>query len=180
MKIQIGYALTVPHPLTASTTPDAEDRIESCGIATFIRNTRSVSSDPQVEQQQLDSLLAHAHRAADHFLDAYYHADGFSHNPFKLARKQTVTVQIDAILQISKQCCQVRWTETARDLNGVNLGGADALGRATTDATHPAKFRRGDRKQSARAFRDPNQLDAAGPVNNRREERRSGIPRSLW
>jgi type IV secretion system protein VirB5 len=119
---KLGYALTVPQPLAASATPDAETRIERFEIATFIRNARSVSSDPQVEQQQLNSLLAHARGAADHFLDAYYHADGFTHNPFKLAQKQTVTVQIDSILQISQQSYQVRWTEAARDLNGVNLG----------------------------------------------------------
>jgi type IV secretory pathway TrbF-like protein len=119
---KLGYALTVPQPLTASTTLDAEDRIERYEIATFVRNARSVSSDPQVEQQQLNSLLAHARGAADHFLDSYFHADGFTHNPFKLAQKQTIAVQIDSILQVSKQSYQVRWTETARDLNGVNLG----------------------------------------------------------
>jgi type IV secretion system protein VirB5 len=31
-------------------------------------------------------------------------------------------VQIDSILQLSAQSYQVRWTETALDLNGVNLG----------------------------------------------------------
>ena len=41
----------------------------------FIREARAVSSDPQVEQQMLNSLLAHARGAADHFLDEYYHAD---------------------------------------------------------------------------------------------------------
>jgi type IV secretion system protein VirB5 len=119
---KLGYALTVPQPLTASVTPDAEARIERYEIATFILNARSVSSDPAVEQQQLNSLLAHARGAADHFLDAYYHANGFTRNPFKIAEKQTVTVQIDSILQISKQSYQVRWSETARDLNGINLG----------------------------------------------------------
>jgi type IV secretion system protein VirB5 len=119
---KLGFALTVPQPLNASATPDAEARIQRYEIATFIRNARSVSSDPQVEQQQLNSLLAHARGAADHFLDSYYHSDGFTHNPFKLAQKQTVTVQIDSILQISKQSYQVRWTEITRDLNEVNLG----------------------------------------------------------
>ena len=121
---KLGYALTAPQPLIASTTPDAEGRIERYEIATFIRDARSVSSDPQVEQQQLNSLLAHSRGAADRFLDSYFHADGFTHNPFKLAQKQTVTVQIDSILQISKQSYQVRWTETTRDLNGVNLSAA--------------------------------------------------------
>ncbi len=119
---KLGYALTIPQPLTATVMPDEMARMERDEIAAFIRDARSVSSDPQVEQQQLNALLAHARGAADRFLDAYYHADGFTHNPFKLAEKQTVTVQIDSILRLSEHSYQVRWTETARDLNGVILG----------------------------------------------------------
>src|ERR1700736_6816546 len=78
----------------------------------------AVSSDPQVEQQQLNSLLAHARGAADRFLDEYYHSDT-AHNPFQIAQKQTVSVQIDSILQLSSKSYQVRWTEQARDLNGI-------------------------------------------------------------
>jgi type IV secretion system protein TrbF len=70
----------------------------------------------------LNSLLAHARGAADKFLDAYYHSDSFTHNPFKLAEKQTVSIQIDSILQLSSNSYQVRWTEQQRDLNGVVIG----------------------------------------------------------
>ena len=45
-----------------------------------------------------------------------------AHNPFKLAEKQTVAVQIDSILKTSPHGYQVRWTETQRDLNGVVPG----------------------------------------------------------
>lgn len=70
----------------------------------------------------LNSLLAHTRGAADRFLDEYYHSDGFTHNPFKIAEKQTVSVQIDSILQLSSHSYQVRWTETQRDLNGAAAG----------------------------------------------------------
>ncbi len=119
---KLGYALTAPHPLTSSRSSDVTDRIERYEVATFIRNARVVSSDPQLEQQMVDALLAHARGAADHFLDAYYHAGNFAHNPFKLAEKQTVAVQIDSILKASTHGYQVRWTETQRDLNGVVIG----------------------------------------------------------
>ncbi|MGH7841357.1 MAG: VirB8/TrbF family protein, partial [Candidatus Binataceae bacterium] len=119
---KLGFALTIPQPLTPAAVPDVTARRQRFEIAAFIRNARSVSSDPQVEQQMLNSMLAHARGAADRFLDAYYHSDAFTHNPFKLAEKQTVTVQIDSILQLSPQSYQVRWTEAARDLNGVNVG----------------------------------------------------------
>ncbi len=119
---KLGYALTAPQPLTPSLVPDVMARMARYEIAAFIRNARTVSSDPQLEQQMLNALLAHARGAADHFLDEYFHSDNFSHNPFKLAEKQTVAVQIDSILQTSPGGYQVRWTETLRDLNGVITG----------------------------------------------------------
>ncbi len=118
---KLGYALTVPQPLTPSAVPDVTARMQRYEVAAFIRNARAVSTDPQVEHQMLNSLLAHARGAADRFLDAYYHSDGFTHNPFKIAEKQTVSVQIDSILQLSPQSYQVRWTEVPHDLNGVEL-----------------------------------------------------------
>ena len=119
---KLGYALTVPQPLTAVSVPDVTARMERYEVAAFIRDARSISSDTQVEQEMLSSLLAHARGAADRFLDEYYHSDDFAHNPFKVAQHQTVTVQIDSILSLSARSYQVRWTETAHDLNGVTLG----------------------------------------------------------
>ncbi len=72
---KLGYALTQAQPLTAESPPDVVDRIERYEVASFIREARSVSSDTQVEQQALNSLLAHSRGAADHFLDEYYHSD---------------------------------------------------------------------------------------------------------
>jgi type IV secretion system protein VirB5 len=119
---KLGYALTVPQPLTPSAVPDVTAKMERYEIATFIRDARSVTSDPQVEHQTLNALLAHARGAADRFLNAYYHSDGFTHNPFKLAEKQTVSIEIDSILQLSPSSYQVRWSEQQRDLNGVVIG----------------------------------------------------------
>lgn len=119
---KLGYALTVPQPLTPVSIPDVTARMERYEVAAFIRDARSVSTDQQVEQQMLSALLAHAHGAADRFLDEYYHSDNFVHNPFKIAQKQTVSVQIDSILSLSSRSYQVRWTETSHDLNGVAAG----------------------------------------------------------
>ncbi|MGH7778976.1 MAG: VirB8/TrbF family protein [Candidatus Binataceae bacterium] len=119
---KLGYALTVPQPLTAASVPDVSTRMQRYEVAAFIRDARSVSSDPQVEHQMLNALLAHARGAADRFLDEYYHSDEFGHNPFKIAEKQTVSVQVDSILQLSQRSYQVRWTEEQHDLNGVAIG----------------------------------------------------------
>ena len=135
---RLGYGLTVPQPLTATSVPDVTTRMERYEVATFIRQAREVSSDLQVEQQMLNSLLAHARGAADRFLDEYYHTDT-AHNHFRIAQKQTVSVQIDSILQLSSKSYQVRWTEQARDLNG-GVTGAPSHWEAQlkTEITPPA------------------------------------------
>jgi type IV secretion system protein VirB5 len=118
---KLGYALTEAQPLTPSTSADAIDRIQRYEVASFIREARGVTSDPQAEQERLNALLAHTRGAADRFLDEYYHADS-SHNPFQIAQKQTVAVAIDSILQLSAHSYEVRWSEVRRDLNGGTLG----------------------------------------------------------
>jgi type IV secretory pathway TrbF-like protein len=60
---KLGYALTQAQPLTASSPPDVIDRIERYEVASFIRQARSVSSDPQVEQQAINSLWARSEGA---------------------------------------------------------------------------------------------------------------------
>lgn len=119
---RLGQAMTIPEPLTPASMPVVAARMEHWEVEAFIRDARSVSSDPAVEQERLASLHAHARGAADRFLDDYYHSDNFAHNPFQIAQKQTVSVRIDSILQLSQQSYQVRWSEEARDLNGVTTG----------------------------------------------------------
>jgi type IV secretion system protein VirB5 len=93
---KMGYALTVPQPLTPIALPDVTARMERYEVAAFIRDARSVTSDPQVEHQTLNALLAHTRGAADRFLDEYY--------------------------RLSPRSYQVRWTEQQRDLNGIAVG----------------------------------------------------------
>ena len=119
---RLGQAITIPAPLTPASMPVVAARMERFEVEAFIRDARSVSSDPAVEQERLASLHARARGAADRFLDDYYHSDNFAHNPFQIARKDTISVRIDSILQLSAKSYQVRWTEEARDLNGVTAG----------------------------------------------------------
>src|SRR5271154_3625842 len=57
---KLGYGITLPQPLTPAAAPDAAARMERYEIAAFVHEAREVSSDPQVEQERLDDLLAHA------------------------------------------------------------------------------------------------------------------------
>jgi type IV secretory pathway TrbF-like protein len=113
-----GYGLTIPRPLVPNSDPTLINRMERYEVASFIRDVRTVSDDPGAEQYMLNAMLAHAQGAADRYLDQYFHADGAAHNPFKLAEHQTVTVQIDSILELSAHSFQVRWSEQARDRGG--------------------------------------------------------------
>lgn len=82
-------------------------------IAAFTRDSRSVSSDPVVEQNMPNDLLAHAHGAADKFLESYFQADDFAKNPFQIMKDQTVSVQVQSILQTSPRSYEVYWDETS-------------------------------------------------------------------
>jgi type IV secretory pathway TrbF-like protein len=119
---RLGQAITIPKPLTPASMPVVAARMERWEIESFINDARSVSSDPAVEQERLASLHAHARGAADRFLDDYYHSDNFSHNPFEIAKKRTIAVRINSILQVSPQSYEVHWIEESRDLNGVPEG----------------------------------------------------------
>ncbi len=96
---KLGYAITIPTAFSASSTPATIERMKRYEIAAFIRNARSVCSDPVVEQNMPNDLLAHAHAAADKFLESYFHADDFAKNPFQIMKHQTVSVQVQSILR---------------------------------------------------------------------------------
>ena len=119
---KLGYALAARSANAAPVGTDAADRMVRYELAAFIRNARSVSTDRGSEQQMLQSVLSHSHAAASGFLNAYYHSDNPPHNPFKISERQTVSVQIDSILSLSRNSWQVRWTEEQRELNGALSG----------------------------------------------------------
>lgn len=119
---KLGYALTMPTALRASSSSTTVERMKRYEVSAFIRNARSVCSDPVVEQNMLNDLLAHANGAANKFLESYFHADDFAKNPFQIMKHQTVSVQMESILQTSPKSYEVRWSETTRDMSGAPLG----------------------------------------------------------
>lgn len=66
----------------------------------------------------MQRVYSRSRGAAYALLEAYYHQNNLEHDPFKVAEHQTVTVQIDSILSLSKSSWQVRWTKQALDLQG--------------------------------------------------------------
>jgi type IV secretion system protein TrbF len=54
---KLGSVITIPTAITASNTPAIVERMKRYEIATFIRNARSVCSDPVVELNMLNDSL---------------------------------------------------------------------------------------------------------------------------
>ncbi|HZZ65956.1 MAG TPA: VirB8/TrbF family protein [Candidatus Baltobacteraceae bacterium] len=98
-----------------SSRPD--DRIVRAQIANFIETARSVTTDAEVQKQNLDHVyaLVAPQSAARSYLDSWY-ANG--HSPFDVAQAKTVNVHIAWVLPISSQSWQAQWSETIRDNRG--------------------------------------------------------------
>ncbi len=141
---KLGYGLTVPKPLIPSTDPALVDRMERYEVASFIRDSRSVSSDPSAEQHMLNDMLAHAKGAADKYLDEYFHSNNFSHNPFKEAEHQTVSVQIDFHPRTVRTQLPGEMDRAGARPHGRCAWRANALGSGASDASFSARIRRRD------------------------------------
>jgi type IV secretion system protein VirB5 len=115
---KLGYALGAPSALTENTTRISTDRMVRYELAAFIRNAREVITDPAAEHQLIGQVYSRARGPAYKFLENYYHENELEHDPFKVAQHQSVSVQIDSILPLSKATWQVRWTEEESGLDG--------------------------------------------------------------
>jgi type IV secretion system protein VirB5 len=113
-----GFALSAPTAVGATEPLLGEDRILRYEIAGFVRDAREVIGDPLAETETLNRVKARANGAALEYLDHWYNGDGHAHDPFKLARDNRVSVDIDSILKLSGQTYQVRWTEHDWSLSG--------------------------------------------------------------
>ena len=110
---KVGYAIGAPSALTENTTRISTDQMVRYELAAFIRNARDVITDPAAEHQLIGQVYSRARGPAYKFLENYYHQNDLEHDPFKVAHHQSVSVQIDSILPLSKATWQVRWTEEA-------------------------------------------------------------------
>jgi len=120
---KLGYALAAPQALAADSSGKlTDDRVVRYELAGFIRSAREVIADPAAEHQAIQQVYSRTRGAAYALLEDYYHQNSLEHDPFKVAEHQTVTVQIDSILSLSKTSWQVRWTEQALDLQGTTIG----------------------------------------------------------
>ena len=95
---------------------NADARIIRAYLARFVTDWRTISVDRVAQKNAIDrmySMLPNGSPALNK-LNEHFKAN----NPFKVASKQRVAVQITDILKISDQTWQVEWEEVTRDLNG--------------------------------------------------------------
>ena len=84
-------------------------------LARFIRDTREVTSDLAVlKRNWIDAYKLLTNNGAN-FLNAYVH----EHDPFQVVAAQVrVSLQVNVVVQVSKDTWQVDWTETSTDEHG--------------------------------------------------------------
>jgi len=115
---KLSYAIGAPSALTENTARISTDRMVRYELAAFIRNAREVITDPAAEHQLIGQVYSRARGPAYKFLENYCHENDLEHDPFKVDQHESVSVQIDSILPLSKATWQVRWTEEASGLDG--------------------------------------------------------------
>jgi type IV secretion system protein VirB5 len=141
---KVGTAIAVAPADRASSV---DQRVVRAQLANWIVLARSVVLDRIVELRNLQDLYALVAPASPAlgFLDSWYPQEG--HSPLDLAKKETVQVNVNAILQISPTSYEMQWTETIRDLHG------KVTGTETWDATAQIAFRPPD--DEATILRNP-------------------------
>lgn len=111
-----GNTLTVTR---ADSVVDAVADDYRLAAANFIENLRLVSVDNELQKKavyQVYSFLSH-NDAALTKVQEYYNDKNIS-NPFVRAQTETVSIEIQTVIQESKHTWQVDWAETVRGLDG--------------------------------------------------------------
>ncbi|MGA7094921.1 MAG: conjugal transfer protein TrbF [Candidatus Cybelea sp.] len=129
---KLGDAVAVAR---ADRAAPADERVIKAQLAAWIVDARSMSSDPLAQKSALSRSYAMTAATATIFLNDYYR----QHSPFGQSR--TVAVSVDAVLPISKQTCQLQWSEDARDLQGRDLATTHWLASVTVAFDPPTDER---------------------------------------
>ena len=113
---KLGQPLAVS---AAEQAAPADPRVVRATVATFITDLRTVTADVSLQRRNIFrayAVLASGTAASQKTSDWFNASSG--NNPFKRAATETVSVQIDSVLQQSPQNWQVDWTETVHDRAG--------------------------------------------------------------
>jgi len=101
----------------------ADTRVVTAQVSRFIEDMRTVTPDIAMQRRnilQVYSMLQTSSAAATK-ANAFY--NGATTNPFTRAANQTVTVQINSVLQQTESTWQVDWLESTWNRNGTVVSG---------------------------------------------------------
>lgn len=100
-----------------------DDRIYKAMVGNFIINTRSVSTDFQVQRDNIFKVYSLAHgTGAQTKLANWFNPGGNGETPFEKAQRgETTVVDVTSIIQISTNSWQVDWTERVYDESSLLL-----------------------------------------------------------
>lgn len=104
----LPYAIEPVHDVAIQ-----DPRIVNYALNQFIINVRGVVRDTGAEKNLLNKAYSFSAGKTKNFLRDYFS----THDPFKTAAQNTVTIQIINSLPISKNTWQITWDETKNDVN---------------------------------------------------------------
>ena len=88
-----------------------DQRLINFALDQFILNTRTVLSDAKAQATILDNAYAYAADGALQTLSEWFK----THNPYDIAKRQTVSVNIINAMPLSQNTWQLMWDETVKD-----------------------------------------------------------------
>jgi type IV secretion system protein VirB5 len=105
----------VPYAMKPVKDLDEKDTlIINYAVNQFVINAKSIIADATALKSMLDKVYAYSSGNTLGFLQDYYSKN----NPFDLAARFTVSINIINILPVSKNTWEVNWQETKRNVNG--------------------------------------------------------------
>lgn len=94
----------------------ADEQLKRSTLIEWVENLRLVTTDGIAQRRAIDRVYAHIANGspAQTFISDFYR----NNQPFTRAQGETVSVDVQSILQDSEETFEVEWTETVRDLYG--------------------------------------------------------------
>jgi type IV secretion system protein TrbF len=120
---------------TIDRTSPVDERMKQSAITQWVQDMRGVTSDGLAERAAIDHVYAMigSQSAAQTIVTDYFRAN----QPFERGSRETVQVEVNAILPNSPHTYEVDWTETQRTLDGKPISSDKWRGIFTVEINQP-------------------------------------------
>jgi type IV secretion system protein TrbF len=120
---------------TIDRTSPVDERMKQSAITQWVQDMRGVTSDGLAERAAIDHVYAMigSQSAAQTIVTDYFRAN----QPFERGSRETVQVEVNAILPNSPHTYEVDWTETQRTLDGKPISSDKWRGIFTVEINSP-------------------------------------------